>query len=96
MVLLSLISCLQMIISFLQESCSAIRVVLNEFCLLSRQIVSEAKSRVYFSTNVDRDTRESLCDILCFTSTPFLGNYLGFPLKQPGSSSQDYNFILIG
>ena len=72
----------------------AIRDVLDEFCGLSGQTVSEAKSRVYFSPNVDRDTRESLCDILGFSSTLFLGKYLGFPLKHPGSSSQDYNFIL--
>ena len=56
--------------------------------------MSESKSRVYFSSNVDRDTRESLCDILGFASTPFLGMYLGFPLKQLGSLSQNYNFIL--
>ena len=56
--------------------------------------MSEAKSRVYFSPNVDRDTRESLCDILGFASTPFLRKYLDFPLKYPGSSSQEYNFIL--
>ena len=56
--------------------------------------MSESKSRVYFSPNVDRDTRESLCDILGFASTPFLGTYLGFPLKQLGSLSQNYNFIL--
>ena len=56
--------------------------------------MSEAKSRVYFSPNVDRDTGESLCDILAFASTPFLGKYLGFPLKHLGSSSQEYNFIL--
>nr|XP_023896544.1 uncharacterized protein LOC112008446 [Quercus suber] len=75
-------------------NCFAIRDVLYEFCELSGQSVSEAKSRVYFSPNVDRDTRESPCDILGFTSTPFLGKYLGFPLKHPGSSSQEYNFIL--
>ena len=74
--------------------CSAIRDVLDEFCEVSGQTVSEAKSRVYFSPNVDRDTGESLCDILGFASTPFLGKYLGFPPKQPGSSSQEYNFIL--
>ena len=68
--------------------------MLDDFCSISKQTVSEAKSRVYFSPNVDRDTRESLCDILGFASTPFLGKYLGFSLKQPGSSSQDYNFIL--
>jgi len=27
-------------------------------------------------------------------STPNLGKYLGFPLKQLGSSSQDYNFVI--
>ena len=75
-------------------NCAAIRDVLDEFCDLSGQSVSEAKSRVYFSPNVDQDTGESLCDILGFASTPFLGKYLGFPLKHPGSSSQEYNFIL--
>ena len=68
--------------------------MLDDFCSISGQIVSEAKSRVYFVPNVDRDTRESLCDILGFASTSFLGKYLRFPLKQSGSSSQDYNFIL--
>ena len=49
---------------------------------------------MYFSPNVNRDNKESLCDILRFASTPFLGKYLGISLKQLGSSSQDYNFIL--
>ena len=68
--------------------------MLDEFCSILGQSVSNSKSRVYFSPNVDRDTRESLCAILGFTSTPFLVQYLGFPLKQLGSSSHDYNFIL--
>ena len=49
-----------------QANCSTIRDVLDEFCDKSRQSVSEAKSRVYFSPNIDRDTRESLSDILGF------------------------------
>ena len=73
---------------------AAIGDVLDTFCSISSQTVSEAKPRVYFSPNVDSDTRESLCDILGFASTPFLGKYLGFPLKQPSSSSHDYDFIL--
>ena len=75
-------------------NCATIKDVLDESCKMSRQIVSEAKSRVYFSPNMDRDTRESFCDILGFASTSFLGKYLGTPIKQPGTSSQDYNFIL--
>ena len=69
---------------------AAIRDVLDTFCSISGQTVSETKSRVYFSPNMDR---ESLCDILGFASTPFLGKYLGFPLKQSGTS-HDYDFIL--
>ena len=57
-------------------------------------MVSETKSRVYFSPNMDRDTRESLSDILNFQSTPTLGKYLGIPIKSLGSRSQDFNFIL--
>ena len=68
-------------------NCSVIRDVLDTFCSFSGQTVSETKSWVYFSPNVDGDTRESLCNILGFASTPFLGRYLGFLLKHPGSSS---------
>ena len=75
-------------------NCLAIREALDHFCRVSGQTASDAKSRVYFSPNVDRDTKESLSDILGFTTTPFLGKYLGIPLKQPGSSSRDYNYIL--
>ena len=68
--------------------------MLDEYCILSRQSISEAKSRVYFSPNVDRGTRESLSNILGFASTPSLGKYLGFPLKNIGRSTWAYNFIL--
>jgi len=56
--------------------------------------VSITKSRVHFSPNVDRDTRESLCDILGFASTASLGKYLGFPIKHPSINTQEFNFIL--
>jgi len=62
-------------------NCSTIKDVLDEFCSMSGQTISESKSRVYFLPNVDRDIRESLCDILDFASTPFLGKYLGIPIK---------------
>ena len=75
-------------------NCSTMRDVLDDFCARSGQSISESKSRVYFSPNVDVDTRESLCDILGFKSTPNLGKYLGFPLKHQGGNNQDQNFIL--
>ena len=54
-------------------NCSMIRDVLDDFCNLSRQTASEAKSRVFFSPNVNRDSRESFFDILGFRSTPSFG-----------------------
>lgn len=75
-------------------NCTTIREVLDDFCRKTGQTISAAKSRVYFSPSVDRDSRESFCDILGFASTPNIGKYLGIPIKHPGSSSQDYNFIL--
>ena len=68
-------------------NCIAISNTIDEFCRLSSQTVSEAKSKVYFSPNVDRDNKESVCDILEFSSTPSLGKYLGFPIRHTGSSS---------
>lgn len=72
----------------------AIWEVLDVFCEKSEQTVSEAKSRIYSSPNVDADMRDSLCDILGFRSTSSLGKYLGIPIKHPGHSSNDFNFIL--
>ena len=77
-----------------QTNCLVIREVLHEFCSRFGQSVSGGKSRVYFSPNVGRENRESLRDILGFQSTPNLGKYLGISLKHPGSSANDFNFIL--
>ena len=77
-----------------QVNCSAIRDVLDFFCGKSGQSVSKAKTRVFFSPNVDSDTRESLYDILRFQSTPSLGKYLGISIKHQRASSQDLNFVV--
>lgn len=77
-----------------QSNCEAVREVLDIFCQKLGQIISESKSKVYFSPNVDRDTREDLCDTLEFHSTPSLGKYLGIPIKHTCPSSQDFNFFL--
>ena len=65
------------------ENYATINSMLQDFCVRSRQKVSEAKSHVFFSPNVDQDQREALIDIMGFNSTTNLGKYLGFPLKTP-------------
>ena len=46
------------------ENYIAIMEVLDNFCNLSDQTMSEAKSRVYFSPNVDQDNKEAFSNIL--------------------------------
>lgn len=77
-----------------RKNCMSISEVLKVFCDVSRQKVNNQKSRVYFSPNVSKDSRSEYCDMLRFHSTPNLGKYLGFPLKQPGASTQDFDFII--
>ena len=61
-------------------NCTTIREVLDVFCGMSGQTISEAKSRVYFSPNADDATKETLSDVLGFVSTPNLCRYLGIPI----------------
>ena len=56
--------------------------------------MSEAKSHVFFSPNVEPDQRDILSGILGFNSTPNLGKYLGFPLKHTGDRKLDFDFVL--
>lgn len=67
---------------------------MDTFCELSGQKISLAKSKVYFSPNVSLEDREEMCGVLGFISTPNLGKYLGFPLRQPRSLSRDFNFVI--
>ena len=75
-------------------NCSTIKDVLDAFCAKSGQSISASKSRVFFSPNVDVDTRESSCDIIGFHSTPTLGKYLDFPIKHRGTNNEDLSFVL--
>lgn len=76
------------------KNCINVLDALEGFCGISRQKINKEKSRVYFSPNVDGNKREELCEVLGFRSTPKLGKYLGFPLKQPGSRGRDFDFIV--
>ena len=76
------------------ENCNAINDVLQDFCAKSGQKVSAAKTRVFFSPNVDSNLKDNLTNLLVFDSTTNLGKYLGFPLKHPGTRKHDFDFVL--
>lgn len=76
-----------------RKYCLVVRDVPDSFCSLSSQKVSNAKSRVFFSPNVNTNTKADLCEILEFRSTLTLGKYLGFPINHSGMR-QDFGFII--
>ena len=76
------------------DNCNAIREALDTFCRCSGQTMSDSKSRVYFSPNIDHDDREAFSDILGFHQMECLGKYLGFPIKHQGNNNQDFGFVL--
>ena len=76
------------------KNCEAISNVLEEFCAMSVQKVSKAKSRVFFSPNVSSRNMQSICTKLGFFSTNSLGKYLGFPIMHKNRSHSEFNFLM--
>ena len=76
-----------------QKNCLVVQDALESFCNLFGQKISNENSRVFFSPNVSLLERERFCDFLGFRSTPYLGKYLGFPIKHT-SIPHDFSFVL--
>ena len=75
------------------KNCMAVRDVLDTFCDLFDQKVSDEKSRVFFSPNISQHTKDELCSILKFRSTRSLGKYLGFSIKYK-SIPRDFGAVI--
>ncbi|XP_075669750.1 uncharacterized protein LOC142639464 [Castanea sativa] len=76
------------------KNCEAIIEVLDTFCKLVGQKVNLAKSRVLFSSNVNRRCKRSICRKLGINATQNLGQYLGFPLIYKGRNGDAFNFVI--
>ena len=48
------------------KNCEVVKEVLDMFCKASGQTISDAKSRVLFSPNIDQDSKEALSSTLGF------------------------------
>jgi hypothetical protein len=56
-----------------------LRNVLNDYCAASGQLVSDAKSTIYFSPYSGVDIREEVCTILNIMTEAIADKYLGLP-----------------
>ena len=72
----------------------AIVDVLEEFCVLTGQKISKAKSKVFFSPNIPEETKEDLVLLLGINETSNLGKYLSFPILHKGRRRNDFQFMV--
>lgn len=70
------------------------RHVLGVFCRFTGQKISEAKTRIFFSKNVDQHVKRRICEVAGFQMTEDLGNYLGVPIIHKRVNSSFFCFIL--
>jgi hypothetical protein len=68
--------------------------VLNTFCGLSGQEVSQEKTSIFFSKNVSRGVKDKLLRISGFRETDELGRYLGVPLIGQAPRKRDFQYLV--
>lgn len=67
---------------------------LNKFCGMSGQMVSQEKTSLFFSKNVDVVTRRRLERMSGFNTTQAMGKYLGIPLLGRAPKRQDFHYLI--
>jgi hypothetical protein len=68
--------------------------ILDEFCTLSGQRVSNEKTSIMFSKNVPRSVRSQLIGLSGFREAVSLGKYLGVPLTGRAPRRADFHYII--
>ena len=56
--------------------------------------MNHRKSRIFFSPNVTRRRKRSVCKRLGINATNNLGKYLGFPIIHQGKVGSAFNFVM--
>lgn len=68
--------------------------ILDLFCRCSGQKVSESKTHIFFSKNVDSVIKNRICHVSGFQVTNDLGKYLGVPILHEKVNRRSFQFIL--
>lgn len=68
--------------------------IMDKFCSMFGQQVSQKKTRIFFSRNASRCKRDQLVQVYGFCETSSLGKNLGFPLTRKASKKKDYRYII--
>lgn len=76
------------------EQIMLMKGILDVFCRVSGQKVSEEKTRIFFSQNANSNLRQQICDNSGFQVTNDLGKYLGVPILHNRVNRRSFQFIL--
>ncbi|CAJ2645411.1 unnamed protein product [Trifolium pratense] len=68
--------------------------ILNKFCLMSGQEVSQEKTSILFSKNVNSGMRDKLLHLSGFREAYDLDKYLGVPLIGRAPKKADYQYLI--
>lgn len=76
------------------SNCNVMMGVINEFCCMSGQFISLAKSKLFVSLNVSRNKAKRLSGASGILLTNDLGKYLGIPFLHKRVTKDHFNHIL--
>ena len=76
------------------QCCRRLKDILAKFCACSGQIISNHKSKMFFSSNVHRCDKESLSALFEISPTSQLGMYLVTPIFTSKGTIHAYQFIV--
>ena len=68
--------------------------ILQIFCKHSGKIISTQKSRLWFSRNTSRQTKELIAGIFDIPTMTQLGTYLGTPIFTTRRKASAYQYIV--
>jgi hypothetical protein len=77
-----------------ENQMNCVMQILDTFCKLSGQEVSQAKTSILFSRNVSRSMRVKLLHMSGFRETCDLGKYLGVPLTGRAPKRTYYQYLI--
>ncbi|KAK9938568.1 hypothetical protein M0R45_015297 [Rubus argutus] len=74
-------------------NCWVLKLILNEFCLASGQLINHEKSSIYFSPNTPLQMQYLMCELLGITLVDHPGSYLGLPTIWGKSKKEALSYI---
>lgn len=77
-----------------QNQLALIKRMLDDFCDASGQVISQSKTRMFFSKNITKREADRIGETLPFQRSHNLGNYLGVPLLHDRVTKDTYGYLI--